>query len=349
MIEAIIVILLLVGGILALLLWAGSGKTLYEPHGSGIIEAIPDALERDPAASGTLAVLTYALAYGLGEQRYGAASLEVATMYDRLDHVVETIAASGADVALLQEVDFASQRTHDIDQLHYIAVALGWGFAARAITWECRYLPYPVWPVGRAAGRLRAGMGVISRYPLVQNSRQRLSQAKTVPVLASLFSPYHIAQMVDVQCGTQTIRLFNVHLDTLDGTTRQRQAHELAEFLRQAETPTSVIMGVLHAAVRRALPERLDPGPLEADQAIGIILDALHGRFRAVPDDRVPAPAMAASAPLPYLLIGSGVRAAEMHVLPLQESISAHSPLVVQLRWAIPLVVSNGRSHHERL
>jgi hypothetical protein len=97
------------------------------------------------------------------------------------------------------------------------------------------------------------------------------------------------------------------------------------------------------------LPESLDPGPLEADQAIGIILDALHGRFRAVPDDRVPAPAMAASAPLPYLLIGSGVRAAEMHVLPLQESISAHSPLVVQFRWAIPLVVSNGRSHHERL
>ena len=50
---------------------------------------------------------------------------------------------------LLQEVDFASQRTHDIDQLHYIAAALGWGFAARVITWECRYVPYPVWPAGR--------------------------------------------------------------------------------------------------------------------------------------------------------------------------------------------------------
>jgi endonuclease/exonuclease/phosphatase family metal-dependent hydrolase len=349
MIATIIVILLLGGGIVAFLLWAGGGKTLHEPHGSGIIEAIPDALERDPATSGTLAVLTYALAYGLGEQRYGAASLEAATVYDRLDHVVETIATSGADIALLQEVDFASQRTYDIDQLHYIAAALGWGFAARAITWECRYVPYPVWPVGRAMGRLRAGMGVISRYPLVQNRRQRLSQAKTVPVLTSLFSPYHIVQMVDVQCGAQTIRLFNVHLDTLDVATRQRQAHELAEFLRQAETPASVLMGVFHATVRQTMPESRAPGPSEADQAIGIILNALHGRFRAVPDDRVPASAMAVPASLPYCLIGSGVRVVETHVLPLRESLSAHSPLMVQLRWAIPLVVSNGRSYHERL
>jgi endonuclease/exonuclease/phosphatase family metal-dependent hydrolase len=262
-------------------------------------------------------------------------------MYDRLDHVVETIAASGADVALLQEVDFASQRTHDIDQLHYIAVALGWGFAARTITWECRYLPYPVWPVGRAAGRLRAGMGVISRYPLVQNSRQRLSQAKTVPLLASLFCPYHTVQMVDVQCGTQTIRLFNVHLDVHDVTTRQRQARELVEFVRQRETPASVLMGVLHPAVRHASPDSLnsDSSP---DQAVGIILDALHGHFRALPDDGSPTP-------LPHLLVGSGVRAVETRIMPLQESISAHCPLVVQLRWALPLVVSNGRSHHERL
>jgi endonuclease/exonuclease/phosphatase family metal-dependent hydrolase len=346
MIVAVIVILGLLGGLLlAALLWAGGGKTLHEPHGSGIIETIPEALERDPVASDTLAVLTYALAYGLGGQRYGAASLEVATIYDRLDHVVETIAASGAEVALLQEVDFASQRTHNIDQLHYIAAALGWGFAARAITWECRYLPYPVWPVGQAAGRLRAGMGVISRYPLVQNSRQRLSQARAVPVLASLFSPYHLVQMVDVQCGTQTIRLFSVHLDTHDVTTRQRQARELTEFVRQVATPASILMGVLHPAAGCASSDSHAP-ELSSDQAVGIILDALHGRFRAVPDDGLPAPALA---PLPYLLVGSGVRAVETRVMPPQASISAYSPLLVQLRWALPLIVSNGRSHHERL
>jgi endonuclease/exonuclease/phosphatase family metal-dependent hydrolase len=188
-------------------------------------------------------------------------------------------------------------------------------------------------------------MGVISRYALVQNSRQRLPQARTVPVLASLFSPYHLVQMVDVQCGTQTIRLFNVHLDTHDVTTRQRQARELTEFVRQVATPASILMGVLHPAARRASPASHAP-ELSPDQAIGTILDALQGRFRAVPDDGLPAPVLA---PLPYLLVGSGVRVVETRVMAPEESISAHAPLLVQLRWALPLVMSNGRSHDERL
>ena len=173
-VVALVLVLLLLGG----LVWAGGGKTIHETQGSGIIESIPDALEREPAAPETLVVLSYDLAYGLGTQRSRVPPPEITTIYDRLDQIVETIAGSGADVALLQEVDFASRRTHDIDQLHYIAAALGWGFAARALTWECRYLPFPCWPFGRPTGRLRAGMGVISRYPLIQNTRQRLSQPR---------------------------------------------------------------------------------------------------------------------------------------------------------------------------
>ena len=56
--------------------------------------------------------------------------MDPAAVYDRLDAVIEAIAASGADVALLQEVDFASRRTYDIDQLQ-LAAALGWGFGTR--------------------------------------------------------------------------------------------------------------------------------------------------------------------------------------------------------------------------
>jgi endonuclease/exonuclease/phosphatase family metal-dependent hydrolase len=344
---ALVVILALLGLLLAALLWAGGGKTVHEPHGSGIIEAIPDALEREPAATGTLAVLTYALAYGLGEPRHGAASSGIATIYDRLDHIVETIAAAGADVALLQEVDFASQRTHDVDQLHYIAAALGWGFAARAITWECRYLPYPVWPLGQPIGRVRAGMGVISRYPLVQNVRQRLPQERTVPGLAPLFSPYPTVQMVDVQCGTQTLRLFNVYLNAHDVTARQHQARQLVGFVRQVEAPVSVLMGALHTALPDTAGESKALSP-SSDQTMRLIVDELQGRFRAIADDELYAQATASHASVPHILVGSGVRAVETRLMPLHEPISAHLPLVVHFRWALPLVVSNGSSHHER-
>jgi endonuclease/exonuclease/phosphatase family metal-dependent hydrolase len=344
---ALVVVLLLLGVLLGALLWAGGGKTLHEPHGSGIIEAIPEAFEREPAAIGTLVVLTYDLGYGLGEQ-HEHASAGAASIYDRLDHIVETVAAAGADVALFQEVDFASRRTHDIDQLHYIAAALGWGFAARTITWECRYLPYPVWPVGRPTGRLRAGMGVISRYPLVQNTRQRLPQARPVPGLTALFSPHDAVQMVDVQCGTQTLRLCNVHLDPRDRTSRQRQARALVEFVRHIATPVSVLLGAFNAV----LPGTAEGGSGTApslDQTMDIVVKELQGSFRAVVDDTLLPQGTAASAPLPQVLIGSGVRAVETRVLPLHTPVSAHRPLVVHLRWAVPLVVSNGRSQHERL
>src|SRR4249919_2609348 len=122
------VLLLLFGAIL----WAGGGKTLHEAQGSGIIETIPGALEVLPPPAEDLVVLSYSMAYGLGDSRQPG--VEPATIYDRLDAVIETIAASGADVVLLQEVDFASRRTYDIDQLQYIAAALGWGFVARVIT-----------------------------------------------------------------------------------------------------------------------------------------------------------------------------------------------------------------------
>jgi endonuclease/exonuclease/phosphatase family metal-dependent hydrolase len=338
----VLVILLLFGGLLlAVLCWAGSGKTIHETQGSGIIEAIPAVLEQEPAAAGTLVVLSYALGYGLDGQRYRTAT-SAAAIYNRLDRLIETLVETEADVALLQEVDFASQRTHDIDQLHYIAAALGWGYAARAMTWECRYVPYPVWPYGRPLGCLRAGMGVISRYPLVQNTRQRLPQRHSVPLLARWFAPYHTVQMVDVQCGPQTIRLFNGHLEPHDIPTRQRQAQQLVEFLQYAATPTSVLMGALHAAAGESciLAQSADP-------VLRFILDELRGRFRAVPDRGSATPG---TVPLsvPYVFMGSDVRVSAQHTIPLDEPGTTYPLAVVHLRWTVPLVVSQGRNHHER-
>jgi endonuclease/exonuclease/phosphatase family metal-dependent hydrolase len=324
--------------LLGVLLWSGGGKTIQAAQCSGIIEAIPDAWEQSPVPVESLVVLSYNLGYGFGEQ-WQAQPFAIGALCDRLDQIAETIAASGADVALLQEVDFASQRTHYIDQLHYIAAALGWGFAARAITWECRYLPYPLWPLGRQAGRLRAGMGVISRYPLVQNMRQRLSQASALPGLARLFWPYHTVQMVDVQCGSRTLRLLHVHLGAERVAARQQQARELVDFVRQVETPTTVLMGAFCAADSGEVAASMG-GERSAEQTVDIVTAALRGRFRV-------APAVAVHTYAQQLLIGSGLQASEIRVVSLATPVPRQLPLVVRLHWALPLVTINGSSTHE--
>lgn len=317
-------------------LWAGSGKRLHEAPGSGIIESIPDALEQYPVPSHTLTILSFNLAYAL-VWRQGVAQLsDPAAVYDRLDQMVESIAASGADVALLQAVDFASQRSHDIDQLHYIAAALGWGFAARATTWQCRYVPYPLWPSGRPAGRVRAGMGVISRLPLVQNTRQPLLPSGA-NAFAAPFLPSHLVQMVDVQCGSRLIRLFNVHLHDNKALMRQQQAQALVAFMRPVSTSSSVLMGSFNAVLQ------------SSDTTMQVILDGLGDRYRIASETAWSALAVVPPAHLDHVFVASDLEVLETRVVRPHLTATEHLPLVTHLRWQLPMFVQGGGSRHEHL
>ena len=155
-------------------LWASGGRLVFEEQGVGTVEAMPDSLAESLAApSEALTLFSFNLGYGLGDRSADAVQASEA-IYDRLDRVIEEIAVSEADAALLQEVDFSSSRTGCIPQLHYMAAALGWGYVAAITTWECRYLPLP----RSQAGRVRAGQGIISRLPLEHNSWQRFAQPR---------------------------------------------------------------------------------------------------------------------------------------------------------------------------
>jgi endonuclease/exonuclease/phosphatase family metal-dependent hydrolase len=345
MLEVVVmlaVLLLLLGAIL----WAGGGKTLHAAQGSGIIETIPGTLEIWPPPADDLVVLSYSIAYGLGESRQRGVNR--AAVYDRLDAVIETLAASGADVVLLQEVDFASRRTYDIDQLQYIAAALGWGFVARVITWECRYLPSPFWALRRHTGRLRAGQGIISRYPLVQNTRQRLSQPLTQPLLSPLFAPYHTVQMVDMQCGDRTVRFLNVHLEPRDTVTRQRQAQELVAFVRQVATPNCVLMGALHHVTSEGMA-RCDGPAVSQDRALDTITSGLRDRLRIVTAVHPASLPGSLYSRREHALVGPGLQIVESQVMMPDEPVSDRLPLLLRLRWALPLISQNRRPHHEHL
>jgi hypothetical protein len=182
---------------------------------------------------------------------------------------------------------------------------------------------------------------VISRYPLVQNTRRRLSQSCQLPVFGPLFWPYHTVQMVDVQCGNQTVRLLNVHLEGRHAAVRQQQAQELIDFVSQVETPTSVLMGALQAIACGATDTTaaLDG---QRDQAMDMVVSRLRGRFQGLSETTVHAGAQS-------VLVGSGLRALEARSVLADQSLPGQLSLVVRLHWTLPLVVSNGSSTHEHL
>ena len=219
-------------------LWASGSEVVFEEQGAGIVEAMPGSLaESFVAPSEVLILFSYNLVYGLGDMRVRAAQTEEA-IYDRLDRVVEEIAASDADAATLQAVDFASSRTGFIQQLHYVAAALGWGYVAAVTTWECRYLPLP----RSQAGRVRAGQGIISRLPLEQNSWHRLAPSRwRISEPTAPFAPQDTVQVVDMRCGTRGVRLVQAHLAPRVGDRRQ---DELLSVMRRVGMPSCVVTGV---------------------------------------------------------------------------------------------------------
>ncbi len=322
MMIALVTLAVLLALLLAGCLWAAGGQTVYTTQGSGIIEAIPEALEDDPAPpEGQLVIVSYPLAYALVPATTGNPPPSATAVCDRLDHVIETLAASGADIALLQEVDFASPRTCEIDQLYYIAVALGWGYAARAVTWECRYAP---WPWRRPAGRVRSGLGVISRYPLTQHVRHHLPPARPGLLWATRFFPRHAVQMVDVQCGATTLRLFNAHLEPRRPGARPRQMRQLAAFVHGARTPSCILMGVLRGAA-------------QDDTLAGLITEPPN------PLHVVTAPSDERTATQPdSVLLGRSLQALDARLVKVETPVAEDLPLALHLRWELPLMTVLG-------
>ena len=191
------------------------------------------------------------------------------------------------------------------------------------------------WPSGRPLGRVRAGMGVISRFPLVQNTRRRLLPSGA-NALAAPFLPSHMVQMVDVQCGAQMIRLFNVHLHGAEATTRQQQAQALVAFVQPVSTSSSVLMGSFNAAVQ------------SSDTTMCFIIDGLRERYRIAKDMGLTYPATAPHSRLDQVFTASGLEVLETRVARQALPVTDHLPLVTHLRWQLPMFMQDGRSTHER-
>ena len=295
--SVVLIALVLLAVAAGVILWAGGGKTVFETQGVGIVEAIPGSLPGSSAVpSDVLVLFSYNLAYGLGGSERRSPPPGTAAVYDRLDRVIEAIAACGADAALLQAVDFASRRTGCIAQLHYMAAALGWGYAAAVTTWECRYLPAP-W---RQAGRVRAGQGIISRLPLEHNSWQRLPQPRALPLLATLFAPHDAVQVVDMRCGVRGVRLMQAHLGMPRIGGHQQREEQLAAIARRAAMPGCVMTGV-DAATADGICSNLGTTPALRPEAGGVLL-------------------------------GSSWGDAEVRALPPLAGVSEHAPVLIKLR-----------------
>ncbi|MGB3464926.1 MAG: endonuclease/exonuclease/phosphatase, partial [Cyclobacteriaceae bacterium] len=116
----------------------------------------------------TLSVVTYNMGYLSGMSN----NLPIATTRsfyknneDSLIYFLETIKP---DIVALQEIDFDSERSYNVDQLAIIAEGTQLQNTAKAVNWDKKYVPFPYWPVSNHFGGILSGQAVASHFSILE-------------------------------------------------------------------------------------------------------------------------------------------------------------------------------------
>ena len=115
-----------------------------------------------------------AWAYGQGSEGSGPPKSRQ-DLQKNLTEITDHIKHMNADVVLLQEIDFDSDRTYNFDQAEFIAKKAGYKYYIRGISWSANYLPFPYWPPSEHWGQMLSGGAILSKLP-VQSADVTLSK-----------------------------------------------------------------------------------------------------------------------------------------------------------------------------
>lgn len=176
----------------------------------------------------TLKVITYNIGYASGDKNNLPVKLKREEVEAHLKEMAEALQKENADILLLQEVDFASQRTFYINQMEYLAKALQLPYAASAVTWNKRYLPWPYWPPSSHFGRMVSGQAVLSRFPITQQTLHQFAKPAENPFWYNWFYLNRISQTLSIHLGEKQLKVVNVHLEAFKEEANQAQHKSLA-------------------------------------------------------------------------------------------------------------------------
>jgi len=176
-----------------------------------------------------LRIVTYNIGYAAGGKVDQGSVLAREEVIENLDAIVSVLAQLNADVICLQEVDFESARSFDINQLDYLAKRLEFPYAAYVINWNKRYVPWPYWPPAKHFGRIVSGQVILSRYPLANQETFFFKKPISNPFWYNWGYIDRVAQRVTLQFGSKPVAIWNVHLEAYDSEVRLRQIGRLSE------------------------------------------------------------------------------------------------------------------------
>jgi endonuclease/exonuclease/phosphatase family metal-dependent hydrolase len=205
-----------------------------------------------PDDSETLTVVSYNLGYLSGLTNQQAVGRDRNLYTTNQTTALAALQGIQPDVLALQEVDFDAYRSFNINQQFAISTALGLPYAAIAINWDKRYIPFPYWPPQAHFRAVTSGQAVLSRHPIRHNQRLVLEKVPTNPFYYNALYLDRVAQVTEIDRSGQPLMVINVHLEAFDAPTRTRQT-EVVQRLAEAYAQTFpvVLLGDFNSDLNR--------------------------------------------------------------------------------------------------
>jgi len=308
------ILVALAAGALALsvALWIGGRVTAAERalavHGS--VASAPDT-------ASSVTVLAWNVAHGRGAAPEGVfrnwrgGSTEERAR--RLEGIAGVIRRSGADVVVLNEVDFRASWSGGVNQARRLARLAGYPVRVEQRSFDL-HLPLL---------RLAFGNALLSRHPVVAARRLEIPARSRVQALAVGAKS---ASVVRVRTPLGPVSVVPIHLHPRDGATR-RAAVPVFEALAAAEEAPTVLAGDFNA----------DPPGWTPDSGPTVVGELLAAGWRS-PRAAGP-PGAEATFPLPapvraidWILVEPPLEVVEARVVRDAGSLSDHAPVVAVIR-----------------
>ncbi len=232
------ILILLTGLFLVFYFWASS-PNLAGDEPAQIKEY---ATFKSPNKERAFSVITYNIGYLSGMTNQKAIRPEESFYKGNMEKVVAGLKRHNPDLIGFQEIDFYSHRSYLVDQAAEIAHKLAYRFAARAVNWDKRYVPFPYFPPSAHYGKMLSGQAVLSRFPVLKQERIVLDRVASNPFWYNAFYLDRLLQIVELEIHGQKVILMNVHLEAFDKETRRLQTTFLHKKFREFAEKYPVLM-----------------------------------------------------------------------------------------------------------
>jgi len=190
-----------------------------------------------------LKIVTYNIGYASGKRNNVDAIADEKEVRDNLDQIVKALQEIRPDLLALQEVDFKSKRSFDVNEMEYLAKALHLPYAAYAVTWNKTYVPWPYWPPRLHFGRILSGQVLLSRYPILNQEVTTFEKPRANLFWYNWGYLNRRFQKITLQLGKEKALLWLLHLEAYDFPTRLKQAKELGESVKENPNKLEWVVG----------------------------------------------------------------------------------------------------------